>query len=96
MFVRAAALHKKTQGRIGGKNISRAKAQRRKENLRKRGSALRLCAFAREIPSAKNTFCAKPCTAVLAIQIKPQPFSGPKGSSETNRVLLVMNSGGSH
>jgi len=26
--------------------ISRAKAQRRKENLRKRGSALRLCAFA--------------------------------------------------
>src|SRR6185369_7375930 len=48
---------------------SPAKAQRRKENLRKRGSALRLCAFAREISSAKNTFCAKPCTAVLAIQI---------------------------
>ncbi len=29
-------------------NISRAKAQRRKENRQKRGSALRLCAFAGE------------------------------------------------
>src|SRR6185369_9292930 len=34
----------KDSGRIGGKNFSRAKAQRRKENFRKRGSALRLCA----------------------------------------------------
>jgi hypothetical protein len=55
----------KDPGRIGGKNISRAKAQRRKENLRKRGSALRLCAFAREISSAKNAFCAKPGKAIL-------------------------------
>jgi len=55
MFVRAAALHKKTQGRIGGKNISRAKAQRREENLRKRGSALRLCA--RNILGKKHSLC---------------------------------------
>jgi len=40
-------------------SLKGAKAQRRKENLRKRGSALRLCAFAREISSARNTFCAK-------------------------------------
>jgi len=53
-------LHKKDSGRIGGKNISRAKAQRRKENLRKRGSALRLCAFAREISSAKTLFVQSP------------------------------------
>jgi len=40
------ALHKKTHGASVARIISRAKAQRRKEDLRKRGSALRLCAFA--------------------------------------------------
>jgi len=39
--------------------ISRAKAQRRKENLRKRGSALRLCAFARENVLGKKHFLCK-------------------------------------
>jgi len=35
--------------RLKSKNISPAKAQRRKESLWKRGSALRFCAFAGEI-----------------------------------------------
>jgi hypothetical protein len=42
------------------RNIFRAKAQRRKENPAKRGSALRLCASAREIFSRMKHFCAKP------------------------------------
>jgi len=50
----------KDPGRIGGKNYFSRKGAKTQKNLRKRGSALRLCAFAREMSSAKNTFCAKP------------------------------------
>jgi len=56
ILLRFMALHKKTQGASVARIVSRAKAQRRKENLSKRGSALRLCAFAREISSAKTLF----------------------------------------
>jgi len=50
------ALHKKDSGRIGGKNISRAKAQRRKENSE---NAAALCAFAplrEKYPRQKTLF----------------------------------------
>ena len=49
-------------------------AQRRKDAKKppKRGSALRLCAFAREISSAKNTFCAKPGLPIKTIHVPQQ------------------------
>jgi hypothetical protein len=42
------------------KNVSHAKAQRSKEKPKKRGSALRLCAFAWEIFPWHLSFCAMP------------------------------------
>src|SRR6185369_11570552 len=57
IFCYVSWLCTKDSGASVARITSRAKAQRRKENLSKRGSALRLCAFAREISSAKNTFC---------------------------------------
>jgi hypothetical protein len=49
---------------------SRAKAQRRKENLK---NAAALCAFARDLFHRIKHFCAKPPTLVLAV--RGQPYS---------------------
>jgi len=50
---------------------SGAKAQRRKENLRKRGSALRLCAFAREIILATDA----PWVFVQSLLSEPESYN---------------------
>jgi len=58
-FWGAVGFAQKDPGRIGGKNyFSGEGAKNTSEN------AAALCAFAREMSSAKNTFCAKPVPCV--------------------------------
>src|SRR6185369_501621 len=54
---RQGGFAQKTQGASVARIFSRAKAQRRKALPRFRRFSLRLCAFAREISSAKTLFC---------------------------------------
>jgi hypothetical protein len=49
-------LHEKSDLATGIEKISPAKAQRRKENLQKRGSALRRCALAGESSKQRVLF----------------------------------------
>jgi len=52
------ALHKNIESASVPELFLTQRRKDAKENLRKRGSALRLCAFAREISSARNTLDA--------------------------------------
>ena len=57
--------------------ISRAKAQRRKENLSKRGSALRLCAFARDFFCALAILLIAPLSAFGQTRDVPRVWEAP-------------------